>query len=72
MTGTEVGLIIGQVAVLVTAIAGARVSFRNSRKIEEVHKSTNGKMDRLLEVTGASEKAKGVIEGREQQREKDR
>jgi hypothetical protein len=52
----------------VTALAGLVVSLRNGRKIEQVHVATNSKMDQLLEVTGASEKAKGVIEGREQGR----
>jgi hypothetical protein len=52
----------------VTALASLIVSLRNGRKIEQVHVATNSKMDKLLEVTGASEKAKGFIEGRERGR----
>jgi hypothetical protein len=48
-----------------TALAGLIVSMRNGRKIEQVHVATNSKMDLLLEVTGASEKAKGMKEGLE-------
>jgi hypothetical protein len=51
-----------------TALASLIVSLRNGRKIEQVHLATNSKMDKLLSVTGASEKAKGMKEGLEQGR----
>lgn len=46
-----------------------RKSNQNSAKIEEVHKSTNGKMDKLLEVTGAAEYAKGTKDEKNRQTE---
>lgn len=33
------------------------------QKTDEVHKQINGKMERLLEVTGAKERAEGKAEG---------
>lgn len=70
----------GEFAQILTAIGvlgGVAVSWRNGRKtdrvadkVEEVHRSTNGKMDQLLAVTGASEKAKGVMEGLQQAADK--
>jgi hypothetical protein len=65
MTWGEASQMLTAVAVVSTAI----LSWRNGRKIEAVHTSTNGKMDELLKVTGASEKAKGVIEGQQQERD---
>ena len=62
----EIAQLITAVATVVAALAsfgGFIVSVRNGHKIKEVHTATNSKMDRLLEVTGASEHAKGVIEG---------
>jgi uncharacterized membrane protein len=41
MTGADIALVIGQVAVLITSISGALVSLRNSRKIDQVHETTN-------------------------------
>jgi hypothetical protein len=46
-----------------TALVSLIVSLRNGRAIHQVHVATNSKMDQLLSVTGASEKAKGVKEG---------
>lgn len=39
------------------------ISARNSRKIELVHKATNGMSVRLNQITGEAEHAKGVIQG---------
>jgi hypothetical protein len=56
--------------------ASAALSANNSQKlekvmakVEEVHASTNGKMDELLKISGQAEKAKGVIEGLQQGRD---
>ena len=35
-------------------------------KINELEKSTNGKLESLLKVTGESEHAKGVLEGKKE------
>jgi hypothetical protein len=55
VSGTEVALIITALATLVSSVGALLIGLRNSRKIEEVHKSTNGKMDQLVtEVRNAS------------------
>ncbi len=55
MTGAEVAQVITALATLTASVGAFLVSLRNSRKIEEVHKSTNGKMDQLVtEVRAAS------------------
>lgn len=59
------------------ALAAALLGYLNGRKLAENHadtkqqistlqETTNGKMEQLLRVTGQSEHAKGVIEGRAQ------
>lgn len=66
MTAAEVAVIIGAVGTFISSTASAFISLRNSRKIDSVHDATNSKMDRLLAVTGAAEKAKGIQEGLQQ------
>jgi hypothetical protein len=39
-----------------------------SDRIDVLESNTNGKMNQLLEVTGASEHAKGVLEGKADER----
>jgi len=63
VTGTDVAIVIGALGTFVTSLASVLVSVRNSFKLDEVHKSTDGKMDMLLKVSGAAEKAKGIQEG---------
>ena len=57
----------------IPALAAAILTFLNGRQQRDNHKetkqmmadiqeTTNGKMDRLLSVTGTSEHAKGVLE----------
>ena len=56
-----------EIATIISAIAavGAVIaSLVNARKIQDVHVSINSRMDQLLSLTAAAEKAKGVIEGR--------
>lgn len=72
MTGPDVALIITSLGTFATALGGAIVSLRNSRKIEavdikveKVHESTNGLTKRLessakklgIEIGKAEEKA---------------
>jgi uncharacterized membrane protein len=57
MTGTEIALIIGNIATLVTAIGGFVVLFR---KTEVIHKATNSLTDRLVAVTKTESFAAGV------------
>jgi len=40
------------------------ISLRNSKKITEVHISTNSKMDALLAVTREAAKSEGIAQGR--------
>jgi predicted butyrate kinase (DUF1464 family) len=58
MTLGEVGQLCSGLGVLYTAI----MTVRNGRKIDAVHESTNGKMDKLLEVTKSSSFAAGQKE----------
>lgn len=68
MTGQEVAEIIGQVAILVTAVTGLLVSLRNSQRIEKVRQATDGMKDALV----AAAKDEGVLqEKREEQSRKD-
>ena len=63
MTGTEIALIITACGTLLTAVTGAVgifVSLRNSRKLDEVHKTTNS----LAERNEAIAKELGVAEGK--------
>jgi hypothetical protein len=53
---------IGEIGQLLTGLAAAVAainSLRNSRKIDAVHESTNGKMDALIELTRSSSFAAG-------------
>lgn len=59
MSGSELAQVITAVATLVASIGALIVSLRNSRKIEEVHKSTNGKMDQLVQEVRTAAFAKG-------------
>ena len=57
----------GEVAQLVTAVSAVSavlMSYRNSRKIEQVHVSINSRMDQLLKTNGDAMKAAGVAEER--------
>lgn len=56
----------------ITALGSLFVSLRNGRqalktaeKLEVVHNDVNGKMQALLEATGAKERAAGLAEGRQ-------
>jgi hypothetical protein len=60
MTGGEVAQIITSVATLLGVIGGILVSLRNQKKIEAVHKSTNGKMEELIGVVKKASFAEGV------------
>jgi hypothetical protein len=60
MTGTEIAQILTSSATFVAALGGVMVSLRNSRKIEEVHKSTDGKVDQLVSVVKEASFARGV------------
>jgi hypothetical protein len=60
MTWSEVAQLITAVA----AIGAVLMSYRNSRKIEQVHVSINSRMDQLLKTSGDAMKAEGVAEER--------
>lgn len=59
MKGVDVALVITSLATLVTAIGGVVIGIRNSSKIAEVHRSTNGKMEELVRVVKAASFAEG-------------
>jgi hypothetical protein len=55
------------IASMVSALAalGAVVmSYRNSKKIQEVHIDINSRMTELLRVSGQTAHAEGVVQGR--------
>ena len=70
---------IASIATLLTVLVGLWVSMQNRRmakkittvatqtaeKLDTVHQDVNGKMTALLAVTGASERAAGIVEGRQ-------
>jgi len=50
--------------IIVVAWLNTRQNRVISTKVDDYHKAVNGNMDKLLKVTGESEKAKGVIQGK--------
>jgi hypothetical protein len=50
---------IGELLIGVASIYTAIMTAKNGRKIDAVHESTNGKMDRLLDLTKSSSFAAG-------------
>ena len=63
----DIAQIITALASLIAAAGSAIavvMSVRQGRRIEDVHRGTNGMSEKLLKITGESEHAKGVIEGR--------
>lgn len=59
MKGVDVALVITSLATLVTALGSVVIGIRNSGKIAEVHRSTNGKMEELVRVVKAASFAEG-------------
>lgn len=59
MTGGDVAQIITSIATLIAALTGTWVSMRNGQKIEEVHKTTNGKMEELVTAVRIAAESKG-------------
>jgi len=57
---------IAQIMTAAAAIGSCVLSWRNSRKIEEVHKSTNSMKDELVAVTAKSSKAEGKKEAEDE------
>lgn len=74
MTGGELAQLITSIATLVGVIGGLVLSYMNRQTIQEVHKATNGMTQQLVQVTAASSRAKGNLEGRAElkQEQKDR
>jgi hypothetical protein len=59
---TEVAAVCAALAALISALtglAGIIISFQNGKKIDEVHKTTNGKMEQLLAITKTAAFAAG-------------
>jgi uncharacterized membrane protein len=72
MTAEGLALVITASATFVTSLGGVllawrsmRVSIRNGEKLEEVHRSTNGKMAQLLALTAKASRAQGGAEEKE-------
>jgi hypothetical protein len=56
--------VIASMASVVTAIKTHDRVQQTGIDVRELTKSTNGRMDKLLQVTGDSERAKGVLQGK--------
>lgn len=72
MSDTVIIEIFRDAAAIITALAAfvaAVISYRNGKKIETVSSNVDGKMEQLIAVTGAAEKAKGNLEGRAELKE---
>jgi autotransporter translocation and assembly factor TamB len=67
MSGGEIAQLITSAATLIGVIVGGVVSLRNSTKIDEVHKSTNGKMDQLVTEVRAASFAAGQKDEKDKQ-----
>lgn len=65
MTAAEVSLIMTSVGTLLTTVASVWVSLRNSRKLDEVHRTTNS----LAQRNEAIAKELGITEGIKQEKE---
>jgi uncharacterized protein YoxC len=68
MTAGDISSLIISLATLVTAVGGVIIGLRNTRRIEEVHKATNGMHAELMQVTGDAKYAEGVSHGEEHPR----
>jgi hypothetical protein len=70
MTGGELAQVITSLATLVGVVGSVAVSLRNSRKLDEVHKSTNGlaaRNEAMAQKLGIAEgTAVGLQQGREE------
>jgi hypothetical protein len=60
MTFTQGIILITCITNSLVAIGGVLVSLRNSRKLDIVHATTNGKMEQLIDVVKEASFAKGV------------
>ncbi len=67
MTGAEIAQIVVAVATLVTALGGVIVGIRNTRRIEEVHRTTNSLATRTEALARSTGMAEGNLEGRKEQ-----
>lgn len=52
------------IATLLASIITLVLAFRNSSKVEQIHAATNGLTSKLVDLTAASSKAEGNLEGR--------
>ena len=68
MTGGDIAAIIIASATFVTALGGVIIGLVNARKIRDVHESTNGKMEELLNVTRTAAEARGLKRGQDEGR----
>jgi len=60
MTIPEFAILAACLTNTIAVVGGLVVSLRNGKKIEEVHMSTNGKMEELITEVRESSFAKGV------------
>lgn len=63
-----VGTAAAAILAAITSLISVLISARNSRKIDEVHVSTNGMSKAFNELTAKASRAEGLKEGREEVR----
>lgn len=64
MSGGEIAQIILALATFVTAVGGVLISLRNTRKIDEVHRTTNSLAERTEGLARDAGHAEGELKGR--------
>lgn len=62
--------VIISVPTLITSIASLIASLRNNKKLDVLHDAVNGKMEKLLVVTGAAGFDRGVLTEKKTQEDK--
>jgi hypothetical protein len=66
MTASDVA----QLLTALAAVGSCILSWRNSRKIEQVHKATNSMHDQIVAVTATSSRAQGRKDAEDEARTK--
>lgn len=62
-TIVEITKLVVELVTLVSVITAMMVSLRNGRKTDDLRVKVDGQLKELLSVTGASEHAKGMLQG---------
>lgn len=64
--------LVTSIAAMIAAIGAVAMSARNRVAIEQVHVATNSMKDALVKAVGEQEHAKGVIQGAQEEKARDK